>query len=133
MVIENGYFLAKFQNKDDFEKVLSQGSWIIYRQYLTVQSWTTDFNLMQPYLSVVKEWIRLSGSVGMKISLKEGVLDPSRHWAIFLKKNLASVGEKELKGNSSVETRNGIYVGKGRGNGGKAESNRNGKILNKTI
>ncbi|MBA0851430.1 hypothetical protein Goshw_019685, partial [Gossypium schwendimanii] len=58
--IENRYFLVKFQNKDDFEKVLSQGPWIIYGQYLIVQSWTTDFNLMQPYPSVVKAWIRLS-------------------------------------------------------------------------
>ncbi|KAG8496476.1 hypothetical protein CXB51_009104 [Gossypium anomalum] len=32
-----------------------------FQQYLTVQSWTADFNLMQPYLSVVKAWIRLSG------------------------------------------------------------------------
>ncbi|MBA0761787.1 hypothetical protein Gotri_024381, partial [Gossypium trilobum] len=60
MDIENRYFLVKFQNKDDFEKVLSQGPWIIYGQYLVVQSWTTDFNLMQPYPSVVKAWIRLS-------------------------------------------------------------------------
>ncbi|MBA0574799.1 hypothetical protein Golob_028113, partial [Gossypium lobatum] len=60
MDIENRYFLVKFQNKDDFEKVLSQGPWIIYGQYLIVQSWTTDFNLMQSYLSVVKAWIRLS-------------------------------------------------------------------------
>ncbi|MFQ6624611.1 hypothetical protein Gotur_003965, partial [Gossypium turneri] len=45
---------------DDFEKVLSQGPWIIYGQYLKVQSWTMDFNLMQPYSSVVKAWIRLS-------------------------------------------------------------------------
>ncbi|KAH1107096.1 hypothetical protein J1N35_010864 [Gossypium stocksii] len=36
MDIENGYFLAKFQNSDGFEKVLSLSLWVIYGQYLTV-------------------------------------------------------------------------------------------------
>lgn len=36
MDIENG-FLASFQNKLDCEKVLSEGAWIIFYQYLTVQ------------------------------------------------------------------------------------------------
>ncbi|MBA0711280.1 hypothetical protein Golax_010478, partial [Gossypium laxum] len=53
MDIENGYFLAKFQCVDDYEKVLSQGPWLIYRQYLTVQPWTKDFNSLQPYPSMV--------------------------------------------------------------------------------
>ncbi|KAA3473213.1 GroES-like zinc-binding alcohol dehydrogenase family protein [Gossypium australe] len=34
MDIENGYFLAKFQNIMDCEKVLSEGPWIIFGQYL---------------------------------------------------------------------------------------------------
>ncbi|PPD73161.1 hypothetical protein GOBAR_DD29920 [Gossypium barbadense] len=46
---------------DDYDRVLSQGSWIIYDQYLTVQTWTKDFNPMQPYPLVVMTWIRLSG------------------------------------------------------------------------
>ncbi|MBA0789665.1 hypothetical protein Gotri_026051 [Gossypium trilobum] len=36
--------LAKFQNPGDFERVLSQGPWIVYGQYLTVQPWSIDFN-----------------------------------------------------------------------------------------
>ncbi|KAH1122541.1 hypothetical protein J1N35_005701 [Gossypium stocksii] len=37
MDIENGYFLVKFQCVEDFDKVLSQGPWIVYGQYLTLQ------------------------------------------------------------------------------------------------
>ncbi|MBA0648547.1 hypothetical protein Goklo_016247 [Gossypium klotzschianum] len=48
MDIENVYFLVKFQSTDDYDRVLSQGLWIIYDQYLTVQTWTKDFNPMQP-------------------------------------------------------------------------------------
>ncbi|KAE8694275.1 hypothetical protein F3Y22_tig00110785pilonHSYRG00147 [Hibiscus syriacus] len=49
MDLENGYFLARFQNDEDYEKVLAEGPWIIYGQYLTVQPWTMDFQTLQPY------------------------------------------------------------------------------------
>ncbi|MBA0575389.1 hypothetical protein Golob_024443 [Gossypium lobatum] len=45
MDIGNGYFLAKFQNKGEFKKVLSKEPWVIYGQYLMMQPWTIDFNL----------------------------------------------------------------------------------------
>ncbi|MBA0602960.1 hypothetical protein Gorai_003120 [Gossypium raimondii] len=61
MDLENGYFLAKFQSLEDFEKVLCQGPWIVYGQYLTVQPWSVDFNTSQSYLSLVMAWIRLPG------------------------------------------------------------------------
>lgn len=61
MDIENGYFLAKFQISEDYEKVLSQGPWIIFGQYLMVQPWTIDFNSMNLYPSNVLAWIRLPG------------------------------------------------------------------------
>ncbi|MFQ6664988.1 hypothetical protein Gotur_031895, partial [Gossypium turneri] len=64
MDIENGYFLAKFHSTDDYDRVLSQRSWIIYGQYLTVQPWTKDFSPMKPYPSVVMAWISLSGLPG---------------------------------------------------------------------
>ncbi|PPD78872.1 hypothetical protein GOBAR_DD24210 [Gossypium barbadense] len=49
MDIENGYFLAKFQSPDDYEKILSQGSRLIFGKYLTVQPWSIDFNPTLPY------------------------------------------------------------------------------------
>lgn len=64
MDIENKYLLAKFQCFEDFEKVLLQRPWLIYRQYLTVQPWTKEFNPLQPYLSMVMAWIRFPGLPG---------------------------------------------------------------------
>ncbi|MBA0832731.1 hypothetical protein Goarm_017099 [Gossypium armourianum] len=61
MDIENKYFLPKFQCTEDFEEVLSQGPCLVYRQYLTVQPWTKEFNPSQPYLSMVMAWIYFPG------------------------------------------------------------------------
>ncbi|PPS17979.1 hypothetical protein GOBAR_AA02608 [Gossypium barbadense] len=59
MDIENGYYLAKFHNPVDFERVLSQGPWIAYGQYLTVQPWSIEFNPSQHYPNMVMAWILL--------------------------------------------------------------------------
>ncbi|PPD76875.1 hypothetical protein GOBAR_DD26191 [Gossypium barbadense] len=56
----NEYFLVKFQDIDDYNKVLTQGPWIIFGQYLTMQPWTKIFNPTQPYHSMVMAWIHLS-------------------------------------------------------------------------
>ncbi|XP_040967093.1 uncharacterized protein [Gossypium hirsutum] len=61
MDIENGYYLVRFLKRADYDRVLSQGPWIIFGQYLTVQPWTKDFNPMQLYPSVVLAWIWLLG------------------------------------------------------------------------
>ncbi|MBA0739954.1 hypothetical protein Gogos_013179 [Gossypium gossypioides] len=61
MDIENSYYLAKFENPGDFERVLSQGPWIVYGQYLTVQPWSIDFNPSQPFSNMVMAWIRQPG------------------------------------------------------------------------
>ncbi|PPS19955.1 hypothetical protein GOBAR_AA00618 [Gossypium barbadense] len=58
---ENGYFLARFQNNGDSGKVLSEGPWIIYGQYLTVQPQMMNFNPTQPFSNVAMAWIRLLG------------------------------------------------------------------------
>ncbi|KAK5839964.1 hypothetical protein PVK06_008824 [Gossypium arboreum] len=63
----NGY---KFQNKEDYDDVLTQGPWIIFGQYLTVQPWTKDFSPLQPYPTVVMAWIRLPGLPGFMYKRK---------------------------------------------------------------
>lgn len=60
MDIENRYFLEKFQFVEDFDKVFSQGPWIIYDQYLTAQPWTMEFNLMRPFPKIILALIRFS-------------------------------------------------------------------------
>lgn len=58
MDIENGYYLIKFQGKEDYDRKLSQGSWIVFGQCLTVQFWSTNFDRAKPYPSIVKTWVR---------------------------------------------------------------------------
>ncbi|KAH1038575.1 hypothetical protein J1N35_040318 [Gossypium stocksii] len=64
MDIENGFFLAKFVNKIDYENVLLEGPWIIFGQYLTVQPWTVSFDPTQTFLNVVMSWISFLGLPG---------------------------------------------------------------------
>ncbi|PPS04523.1 hypothetical protein GOBAR_AA16128 [Gossypium barbadense] len=42
-----------YNDFDDYNRVLTQGPWIIFGQYLTVQPWTQTFNPAQPYPSMV--------------------------------------------------------------------------------
>lgn len=58
--IENDYFLVNFHNKFDCEKVLSEGPWIIFGQYLTVRPWFLSFDPSQTFSSIIMSWIRLS-------------------------------------------------------------------------
>ncbi|KAH1121278.1 hypothetical protein J1N35_004438 [Gossypium stocksii] len=61
MDIKNGYFLAKFQNSGDYDKILSQGPWVIFGHYLTIQLWSINFNPNLPYPNLVQTWIRFPG------------------------------------------------------------------------
>ncbi|MBA0592186.1 hypothetical protein Gorai_009171, partial [Gossypium raimondii] len=49
---------------EDYVKVLSEGPWAIFGQYLMVQPWIIDFNPAKPYPSVVMTWIRFLGLPG---------------------------------------------------------------------
>ncbi|PPE02107.1 hypothetical protein GOBAR_DD00880 [Gossypium barbadense] len=55
MDMENGYFLVKFQSRVDYDKVLTQGPWIVLGQYLTVQPWTSEFDSLHK-LSLAMRW-----------------------------------------------------------------------------
>ncbi|PPS16473.1 hypothetical protein GOBAR_AA04124 [Gossypium barbadense] len=43
---------------EDYNRVSSQGPWIVYGQYLTVQLWTKHFSPSQYYPGIVMAWIR---------------------------------------------------------------------------
>ncbi|MBA0855214.1 hypothetical protein Goshw_010730, partial [Gossypium schwendimanii] len=45
MDVENGYYLVRFQNKVDYGMALTQGPWIVFGHYFTVQPWMVDFML----------------------------------------------------------------------------------------
>ncbi|KAH1048234.1 hypothetical protein J1N35_039018 [Gossypium stocksii] len=61
MDVENDYFLVKFQSTVDYDKVLSQGPWVIFGHYLTDQPWIINFNPNLPYPNMVLSWIRFPG------------------------------------------------------------------------
>lgn len=44
MDVGNGYFMAKFDISIDWEKVISEGPWIVNDHYLVVKTWTPQFN-----------------------------------------------------------------------------------------
>ncbi|KAK9003595.1 hypothetical protein V6N11_084235 [Hibiscus sabdariffa] len=59
--IENDYFLLSFKSLSDFLHAVAGGPWTIFGSYLTVEPWTEDFSMAQPYSQKVIAWIRLPG------------------------------------------------------------------------
>ncbi|KAL4353175.1 hypothetical protein GQ457_06G017320 [Hibiscus cannabinus] len=57
--LDNEYYLVRFANEDDFQKVLSGGPWVIYGSYLTVQPWKRHFNSAEEHPSHIMVWVRL--------------------------------------------------------------------------
>ncbi|MBA0639166.1 hypothetical protein Goklo_022217 [Gossypium klotzschianum] len=43
------YYLVRFKDEEDYSKVLTEGPWIIYVQYLTVQPWSPTFSTDKVY------------------------------------------------------------------------------------
>ncbi|KAK5771335.1 hypothetical protein PVK06_047533 [Gossypium arboreum] len=61
MDLENDYYFIKFQAKEDYDKALINGPWMIYGYYLTVQPWSSSFNTSASYPKHLMVWIRLPG------------------------------------------------------------------------
>ncbi|MBA0873253.1 hypothetical protein Goshw_030228 [Gossypium schwendimanii] len=51
-------------SRDDYDLALTQGPWIVFGHYLTVQPWKIDFDPLRPFPSVVMAWIRFPGLPG---------------------------------------------------------------------
>ncbi|MBA0711798.1 hypothetical protein Golax_010945 [Gossypium laxum] len=65
-----------FTNGDILQSTINGilGPWMVLRHYLTIQPWTVDFNLLQPFPSMVMVWIhipRLLGFLSKRRVLKE--------------------------------------------------------------
>ncbi|KAJ8749886.1 hypothetical protein K2173_013801 [Erythroxylum novogranatense] len=61
LTLENDYYMAKFQSKEDYVMVLSEGPWLVFGHCLTIQPWTPTFDTIEPYPMDVSTWIRLPG------------------------------------------------------------------------
>ncbi|KAL4367294.1 hypothetical protein GQ457_05G012860 [Hibiscus cannabinus] len=57
--LDNEYYLVRFANEEDFQKVLSGGPWMIFGSYLTVQPWSRYFNSAEDHPSHIMVWARL--------------------------------------------------------------------------
>ncbi|KAK5838350.1 hypothetical protein PVK06_007079 [Gossypium arboreum] len=57
--LKNNFYLVRFQDKDDFEKVLMGGLWVIFGHYLMVRLWSSDFFIANNNLDKQVVWIRL--------------------------------------------------------------------------
>ncbi|KAL4319850.1 hypothetical protein GQ457_18G018210 [Hibiscus cannabinus] len=59
--LDNDYYLVRFALEEDCDKVLSEGPWVIYGSYLTVQPWSRTFSTAKDHPSKVMVWVRLPG------------------------------------------------------------------------
>ncbi|KAL5770760.1 hypothetical protein ACOSP7_014914 [Xanthoceras sorbifolium] len=58
--LEGGYFVTRFQFKEDTNIVLLGGPWIIANQYLLVQRWRPNFVPRDDLIKQMAVWVRLS-------------------------------------------------------------------------
>ncbi|KAL4340729.1 hypothetical protein GQ457_08G018760 [Hibiscus cannabinus] len=59
--LENGYYLARFAVAEDVSRVLTDGPWLVYGSYLTVQPWSRDFSTELDHPDKIVVWARLPG------------------------------------------------------------------------
>ncbi|XP_039020895.1 uncharacterized protein LOC120152846 [Hibiscus syriacus] len=58
--LDNDYFLVRFESDRDYTNVLTEGPWVNFGSYLTVQPWSHSFDTTDSHPSQVIIWIRLS-------------------------------------------------------------------------
>ncbi|PPD84316.1 hypothetical protein GOBAR_DD18754 [Gossypium barbadense] len=63
MDLENDYYLACFNDEEDYYKVLTNGPWVIFGQYLTVRPWSPDFLMVQDEVWALWSWGRFPASM----------------------------------------------------------------------
>ncbi|KAH9704483.1 reverse transcriptase domain-containing protein [Citrus sinensis] len=59
--LENNYFLIRLKSPEDDVYALTEGPWVIFGHYLTVQPWTPQFDSTVTDLDSAIVWIRLPG------------------------------------------------------------------------
>ena len=59
MDINNGFFMVKFNIKDQITKVINRGSWMLFYHYLAVCNWSSDFNLVTTKKNQTMVWKRI--------------------------------------------------------------------------
>lgn len=57
--VGNGYFMVKFEMADDRDKVINGGPWMIFDHYLSVRTWSSDFNASTATIDKTMVWVRI--------------------------------------------------------------------------
>ncbi|KAL4284648.1 hypothetical protein GQ457_16G019820 [Hibiscus cannabinus] len=76
--LDNDYYLVKFAAEEDYAKVLTEGPWTIFGNYLIVQPWSRGFLTNLVFPSQVIVWERLPGL-------------PYRHYTKSLFRRIAAI------------------------------------------
>lgn len=53
-----GYYLVRFRSKEDYDRVLHEGPWMILGSYLTIRKWCPDFDPEAGVLASTLLWAR---------------------------------------------------------------------------
>lgn len=56
---KKGFFFFKFNSKENCDKVLKKGPWLIAKHALFLKPWTRDFDFNLPKFIVVTTWVKL--------------------------------------------------------------------------
>ena len=56
----HGFFLTRFSLREDYEIMLTRGSWFIGEHFLSIRPWELDFKPASANVSTVVVWIRLN-------------------------------------------------------------------------
>ncbi|XP_015387989.1 uncharacterized protein LOC107177927 [Citrus sinensis] len=59
--LENNYYLIQLNSSEDAVYALTEGPWVIFGHYLTVQPWTPSFDSTITEIDSAVVWIRLPG------------------------------------------------------------------------
>ncbi|KAJ4834022.1 hypothetical protein Tsubulata_010731 [Turnera subulata] len=57
VVLDNNFYFVRFYNRMDYLHALTNGPWIVFEHYLTVESWKPQFNPAQHKITSVVAWV----------------------------------------------------------------------------
>lgn len=58
MILGSSYFLFKFDNEEDRERVLLEGPWTVQGHYLVVCQQTPEFTPLDDFIETTLAWVR---------------------------------------------------------------------------
>ena len=61
MDLDNDFFIVKLNSHKDFLNAIMGGHWVVSIHYLSVQPWSSSFNVAEKDVNSVVAWIRFPG------------------------------------------------------------------------